>query len=282
MAHHPLHLLHEGELIVQKRRNTPRDLTQQLPGYIQTNMPSQHAEFYSELPYLPLTTLDNQGRPWVSLLITHSKEDAEIGINVLARSQLDVRAETNPYDPLVRALMQVSKGSENEDMLFAGVGVDFSNRRRNKLSGKINSADLTVTGKVNLTLSSDQHLGNCPKYITVRSLEHHRRQAKVLFDQFDGSDGELPEFCKTLIDQASTAFLATKHTQGNDDSAEVDQRDMGLNHRGGAPGFIRVYEETDGNKVSTYLIIPDHSGNRFYQSLGNIQTNTSHLLNWPF
>ena len=48
---------------------------------------------------------------------------------------------------------------------------------------------------------------------------------------------------------------------------------MGVNHRGGAPGFVRVYEENDGDAVTTYLVLPDHSGNRFYQSLGNIETD---------
>jgi len=61
---------------------------------------------------------------------------------------------------------------------------------------------------------------------------------------------------------------------------------MGLNHRGGGPGFVRVYEENkqtgderahdevlSESPTTTYVVLPDHSGNRFYQSLGNVQSD---------
>ncbi|CAF4019203.1 unnamed protein product, partial [Rotaria sp. Silwood1] len=42
-----------------------------------------------------------------------------------------------------------------------------------------------------------------------------------------------------------------------------------LNHRGGLPRFVRIYEENG----HTYIIIRDYPGNRFYQSLGNSETD---------
>jgi len=82
-----------------------------------------------------------------------------------------------------------------------------------------------------------------------------------------------------VINRASTAFLATKHI--DKDNAAGSQTDMGVNHRGGARGFTRLYEEKDGNSITTYLVLPDHSGNRFYQSLGNIETDPQVGLVFP-
>lgn len=45
---------------------------------------------------------------------------------------------------------------------------------------------------------------------------------------------------------------------------------MGTNHRGGPPGFVRV-EKNDGS--GTVLVYPELSGNRLYQTLGNLYTN---------
>lgn len=44
---------------------------------------------------------------------------------------------------------------------------------------------------------------------------------------------------------------------------------MDCNHRGGPPGFVRVLSNTDG-EVS--IVYPEYSGNRLYQTLGNLRT----------
>ncbi|WP_299507893.1 pyridoxamine 5'-phosphate oxidase family protein [uncultured Roseobacter sp.] len=273
-----IHKSHKGELLLQERLNTPREIVEGLPQFIDRDMPQQHADFFAGLSYLPLATLDNRGRPWISLLVTTSDDDPSIGIKVLGNNTTDVIAQTSPYDPFARALQQ-EPASPEEQRLFAGVGVDFSNRRRNKLAGAIGAASVEETGKVRLRLHSNQHLGNCPKYITVRTLVHAQRTAELSYDSFDVSTSALPAHAKAVVDRASTVFLATKHSA--EDSASGIQTDMGVNHRGGAPGFTRIYEEEDGDDVATYLVLPDHSGNRFYQTLGNIETDPQVGLVFP-
>ncbi|MDP5253303.1 MULTISPECIES: hypothetical protein [unclassified Vibrio] len=280
MSMDKVHVLHSGELALQKRRNTPREVTDKLPEFIDATMPQQHAQFYSELTYLPLTTLDANGRPWVSLLMTQAPSDPSIGITVTSPNQLSVVAEVNKNDPFVRALKQQQADLAQGGGVFAGVGIDFSNRRRNKIAGTIRSVGLYSASKIALELSSDQHLGNCPKYITSRTLEYSKRDDHLLFDHFDSLDMALPDLSKKLIDGASTVFLATKHTLGKQ-AVKGESHDMGLNHRGGAPGFVRLYEEHQENKISSYLVIPDHSGNRFFQSLGNIETDKQVGLIFP-
>lgn len=273
-----IHKSHKGELLLQERRNTPRELSDAIPQYIDSDMPQQHADFFADLSYLPLATLDDRGRPWVSILVTTSGDDLSVGIKVIGGNRTDIVAETTPYDPFARALQQ-EPTSADEGRLFAGVGIDFSNRRRNKIAGSISEASVEETGKVRLRLLSNQHLGNCPKYITLRALAHEQRTAELSYDSFDSSTSVLPADAKAVVDRASTVFLATKHTAKV--NASGIKTDMGVNHRGGAPGFTRVYEENDGDQVTTYLILPDHSGNRFYQSLGNIETDPQVGLVFP-
>ncbi len=273
-----IHKSHRGELMLQERRQTPKELSDAIPHYIDGDMPQQHADFFTGLPYLPLATLDRLGRPWVSLLVTQSNSDPSLGIQFAGQNTTHVVAETNPNDPFLRALNQ-DPASDLEPRLFAGVGVDFTNRRRNKIAGSISAADVDCGGKIRLQLLSDQHLGNCPKYVTVRTLEYEKRRAEVVHDNFDIGSSALPDEAKSVVARASTVFLATRHT--SDETASGVQTDMGVNHRGGAPGFTRLYEETDGAQVTTYLILPDHSGNRFYQSLGNIETDPQVGLVFP-
>jgi ferredoxin-NADP reductase len=273
-----LHKSHRGEFLLQERRNTPKELMDGIPHYIASDMPQQHADFFAGLSYLPLATLDQKGRPWVSFLVTASDDDPTLGIKQCGRNTTDVLAETNPFDPFAQALQQAPAAGDAR-RLFAGVGIDFSNRRRNKIAGSIGEASIEGTGKVHLRLLSDQHLGNCPKYITVRSLAHIKRRAELSFNGFERITSALPADAKTVVERASTVFLATKHiAQG--DAAGI-QTDMGVNHRGGAPGFTRIYEESDGEQIATYLALPDHSGNRFYQSLGNIETDPQVGLVFP-
>ena len=290
MATDRSHKSHKGEISIQKKRHTPDELASQISNYIAPDMPQQHAEFFANLPYLPIGTTDTQGRPWASLLVTPST-----GMHVLPQNEMRVSAHISPGDPFLRAVTQTHSTTPEYQLLFAGVGVDFANRRRNKIAGNIVQADTDTSGKLHLRLKSNQHLGNCPKYITVRTLVPHTRKPQMVFDHFDYLDKPLSQECKDVINQASTLFLATKHQP--EENAAIDDADMGFNHRGGAPGFVRVYEEPQnpGDKpphsnseansadtpITTYLVLPDYSGNRFYQSLGNIQSDEQVGLAFP-
>ena len=53
---------------------------------------------------------------------------------------------------------------------------------------------------------------------------------------------------------------------------------MGTNDRGGAPGFVRVLRN---DASETTLVFPEFSGNRLYQTLGNLKTNPLTGLVFP-
>lgn len=61
-------------------------------------------------------------------------------------------------------------------------------------------------------------------------------------------------------------------------SSSYNESNMGTNHRGGLPGFVRV-AKNDGS--GTVLVYPELSGNRLYQTLGNLYTTPRAGLIFP-
>ena len=241
------HRQHEGELRVQARRQAPPELSAFIHGAIHDEMSRKHVEYYRQLRYLPMGVSGSDGKLWATVLC-NPETSAEGG------ELLKVAARVNPEDPFVRAVCAPSDGARH----FAGVAIDFTNRSRIKVAGSVESA--TLEGHtLSLTLRANEHMGNCPKYITVRELRPTRRSPRT-----EPLHATLSSEAKALLRHASTIFVATRHS--DDDPRESD---MGFNHRGGPRGFLRVLEDDQG----AHLVLPDYSGNRFYQSLGNVETD---------
>ncbi|KAJ3241589.1 hypothetical protein HDU81_000128 [Chytriomyces hyalinus] len=253
------HNLHEGELIVQARRQVPKEVSQLLQKLVSDDMPDQHASFFANLPYVAVSAIDGEGRPWTTLLVADPSAGTPI-IRISLPATLEARSSLPRDDPFARC-MQVK---ENGNKLFAMLGIDFTNRKRNRAAGVVTEFKGTAEAFC-MTLVTTENLGHCPKYITVRDLEYCRRKPETLVNAWHDAKGARVKRCLDTIAQASSIFLATKHVD-----KKVERSDMGLNHRGGAPGFVRVYADEAGQ---WYLVIPDYSGNQFYQSLGNIQTD---------
>ncbi|KAJ3041969.1 hypothetical protein HK097_002147 [Rhizophlyctis rosea] len=219
-------------------------------------MPEQHSTFFSNLQYFALATTDSYGRPWATIV---TGQPGQV-VQALSKNTLAISTALPPGDPVGQCF------ETRKAILWAGLGVDFTNRRRNKVAGIVKYARANEGGKgeLELRLETNESLGNCPKYITIRDLTNIQRTPQLITSQLNSSNILLTPDQKALINQASTVFLATRHF--TDDTTISD---MGLNHRGGSPGFVRTYNDS----TSTYIILPDFSGNRFYQSLGNIQTD---------
>jgi ferredoxin-NADP reductase len=243
--HRKTHRQHAGELRVQARRQAPPQLSAMIGGVIRDEMSRQHVDYYGRLHYLPIGVTDASGRPWATVLCNPE-------IVALTSELLQVTAKVNPRDPFVQA---VSGSSASQ---FAGVAIDFTSRSRIKIAGVVDAATLDGT-TLTLALRANEHMGNCPKYITVRELQPTERTP-----QTTALGSKLTPLARDVVQQASTIFIATRHL--DDDPRESD---MGFNHRGGPKGFLRYFEDEHG----AHLVLPDYSGNRFYQSLGNVETD---------
>jgi hypothetical protein len=131
---------HKGERAIQEKVGFREDVSQSWTK-IEGEMPEQHRTFHStRLPFIPVTTLDSMGRPWSSIL---AGPDGEIGwVSSETYDQLSMRAEVWDGDPL-KANVDYHAGtaSESQRMLIAGIGVEFSTRRRNKFAGSVKAIE---------------------------------------------------------------------------------------------------------------------------------------------
>lgn len=124
------------------------------------------------------------------------------------------------------------------------LAIEFDTRSRIRLNGTTTGSDPTV-------VVVDEVFGNCPKYIQ-RRVPVERLGAPEEPVQHVGP--ALDDRQRALVARADTFFIATLHHERGADAS----------HRGGNPGFVRV--ASDGRS----LRFPDYTGNRMFQTLGNL------------
>ncbi|KAI5476115.1 hypothetical protein MNV49_000385 [Pseudohyphozyma bogoriensis] len=251
---------HPGEAKLQRALGFFEDVRDNYEN-IRTYLPQQHRIFHTHnITFLPLVLRDERGRVWASFLC--GEQGTPGFIDSPDEHTLDVRARSWQGDPAMRLL---KGGTEEEDrFLVAGVGVETTTRRRNKLAGHV--AGVSWEGvDLNLEITIDEAMGNCPKYIQIRKLLPSRSTPTIAAENLSLSPTDvLPQFLIDFIHNRDTLYLATAY----DAPANVSDKfpsHLGMNHRGGKPGFVRVR----GDKKT--LVLPDYSGNRLMSSLGNIE-----------
>ena len=144
---------HAGEQAVQERvgvRNRMRNIGQRV---IRTFMPEQHQQFYAQLPFVLVGSVDPAARPWASVLV------GEPGF-MQARDEhtLDIHARPVPGDPLADGIRPGAP--------LGFLGIELDTRRRNRMNGHVASAHA-----LGFTVHVDQTVGNCPQYIQGREFE---------------------------------------------------------------------------------------------------------------
>ncbi|KZL76278.1 oxidoreductase FAD-binding domain-containing protein [Colletotrichum tofieldiae] len=251
---------HPGELALHDLLKVPRHSNPTAAG-----LPPSYGARIAASPLLALGTLDGQGRPWTTLWGGEAGAVARpIAEDVLgARSRVDVID-----DPVLSALWGVGdegKGVKDGEVvqpglegdggkLVAGLGIDLITRDRVKFAGRM-VAGAVNGGEVQIAVKVEESLGNCPKYlnkkdVTARDSIEKGRVEKGL---------PLGEGALEVVRRADMVFL----TSGYEGS-------MDTNHRGGSRGFVRVARNDAGG---VDIIYPEFSGNRLYQTLGNLKAN---------
>ena len=197
-------------------------------------MPDQHREFFALLPYLFVATTDADGWPLATML-------TGVPGFVHAPDPSTLRIDTLPaaQDP---AADRFAAGQE-----IGILGLDLATRRRNRANGQIAVRDTT-----GFTLAVRQSFGNCAKYI--------QRRAVAPSPPAPGGVETLARLdpaARALMGAADTLFVASRSRPELGDAGGVD-----ISHRGGRPGFVR----SDGDT----LVVPDFTGNRYFNTLGNL------------
>ncbi|WP_336235494.1 pyridoxamine 5'-phosphate oxidase family protein [Achromobacter dolens] len=231
---------HAGELRLQAHIGMAERMAQVGAKVIRPYMPDQHRAFFAQLPFLVAGAVDGQGDPWAGVL------EGEPGFAVSPDPQtLQVAALPDADDPLRAGL--------GPDQPVGLLGIELHTRRRNRMNGRITAWD----GR-RFAVTVAESFGNCPQYIQARDF-HFSRSPALRFPGAARERAGLAEADRALIARADTLFVATYA-----DTDEAGRR-IDVSHRGGMPGFVRVDGDT--------LTIPDFSGNRFFNTLGNMVLN---------
>jgi uncharacterized protein len=235
----PLSPWHEGERLVQERVGTAERMARVGGRAIRDVMPDQHRDFFAQLPFVVIGSVDREGLPWASLLagtpgFVHSPDPR----------RLVIAAQPPPGDPLHGALRPGAK--------LGILGIELPTRRRNRMNGRV-----VAIGETGFTIAVEQSFGNCPQYIQRRDY-----QPAPPRDMRVESFTTLDDAARDLIAAADTCFVAS-FARGGDASARYG---VDVSHRGGRPGFIGI----DGDGA---LVIPDYAGNGFFNTLGNLVVN---------
>lgn len=224
---------HVGEQWVQTRAGV-RDKAEQIGSrVIRSSMPDQHREFFAQLPALLVAAVDSEGQPHASVLCGEAGfawSPHPALLCVGAKPQID-----DPIAPLLQPRAAVGL-----------LGLEWPTRRRNRMNGRIVESD-----EQGFSVAVAQSFGNCPKYIQARDWQATPRLPGLMLE----GDG-LDEQWLALMRRADTLFIASQ-------SSDSQGGGVDISHRGGPVGFIEVGR--DGR-----LWLPDYSGNRLFNTLGNL------------
>ncbi|KAL4965667.1 uncharacterized protein BDV14DRAFT_199763 [Aspergillus stella-maris] len=272
---------HPGESTLHKKLNFSSAVETKWRS-IEPQLREQHRVFHtSNLPFIPMTAVDEFGRPWVGIAAGNSGEVGFVKGDKGDLRRLEIRGRGwrgDPWYEMLRGLPGDLKGNEEgsegiwneERVLTAGLGIEFSTRRRNKFAGRVRGVEIIEDdAEFVVGLEVNEAVGNCPKYINTRTLDPYPSTNPRLIHhvQHMQPGDRLPEEVTNMTTAADTIFIATLYKSTPATSSKFPSH-AGMNARSGLPGFIRV-NPRDGHTI----ILPDYSGNRFMSSLGNIEAS---------
>jgi predicted pyridoxine 5'-phosphate oxidase superfamily flavin-nucleotide-binding protein len=223
---------HAGEQAMHQRLGIAERMSEIGSRVIRDHMPDQHRQFYAQLPFVLVGSVDAALRPWASLLVGQPGF-----LSTPDEHHLAAAAQPMPGDPLARNLVPGAP--------LGLLGIELPTRRRNRVNGLVSRVDAS-----GWLLDVEETTGNCPQYIQQRELTWRRDPADVQPRDVQPLTA-LDDEAQALIAGADTLFVAS-HAHGRSD----------VSHRGGRAGFVRV----DG---SGRLLVPDFSGNLFFMTPGN-------------
>jgi uncharacterized protein len=233
---------HAGELAIQARLGTQERMDRQGRRVIRDYLTTQHQEFFAQLSYVIVGTVDSSGHPWASVLV------GEPGfLSSPDEHTLQIAAKPLTGDPLSANL---ASGID-----IGLLGIELHTRRRNRLNGTV-----IATDTYGFTVQVAQSFGNCPQYIQARLFEQGDRDLST--PKTVHRITALGDVEQAMITEADTFFIATAYQ----DKLVGAASGVDVSHRGGNPGFVRIDD-------SQTLTVPDFSGNNYFNTFGNLELN---------
>ncbi|WP_312429769.1 pyridoxamine 5'-phosphate oxidase family protein [Achromobacter sp.] len=231
---------HEGEKFIQEKVGVAERMEVVGQRVVRDYMPDQHRDFYAQLPFIVLGSVDAEGHAWATFL-----EGRPGFMSSPTPTSLDIDARPDATDPAGRGMI--------EGASVGLLGIEMHTRRRNRMNGVLASGE-----ENGFRIDVDQSFGNCPRYIQLRDFTFVRdpgAPASAQVEELAAIDAQ----ARALIEKSDAFFVASY-------ADREDRRQVDVSHRGGKAGFVRVHQ--DGT-----LTIPDFNGNLFFATLGNILLN---------
>ncbi len=235
---------HRGEQEIQSRYGVREQIEGVGQRFIRDYLPDEHRQFYAQLPFLLVGSVDRAGRPWASVLVgrpgfMHSPDPQTL--------KIDARPIFG--DPLVENLVEGAQ--------LGMLGIEYQTRRRNRMTGEI-----TATSETGMAIHIRQAFGNCPQYIQARGYEFLPEIDSIGETRPRQTVTRLDGRVREIIAKADNFYIATHHSEDLDNASHGAD----VSHRGGKPGFVRLDD-------SHALTFPDFSGNYHFNTIGNIAVN---------
>lgn len=269
---------HPGEETLHRLLQVPYEDNPTAPG-----LPAAYGLWMSQSPLVALGTIGTDGRVWTTLL-GGAPGTATAAADSVLRVKFQTRLESRPAepgdrwtgtDPVLEGLLY-DEDTDGRGRLVSGLVIDLEHRGRVKIAGRMlggimverltkttpSEADEPVDVEVNVAV--DETLGNCPKYLNKRVITPYESSPRLITDSLPLSAEAI-----ALIGRSDTFLISSRH----------GDHSMDTNIRGGATGFVRVFSNSETEGVT--LVYPEYSGNRLYQTLGNITSDRAVGVTFP-
>ncbi|MGI8855855.1 MAG: pyridoxamine 5'-phosphate oxidase family protein [Thermomicrobiales bacterium] len=226
---------HAGEIAVQRQAGE-REMAERVGQIFQPTIKYAMRIFLHQQRIAVLGSIDARGAVWASVLT------GEPGfLRTLDDETVQIDALPAAGDPLIENI-----GAHPE---VGMVVIDLATRQRGRLNGVA-----TVLPDGGLLLATRQVYTNCQQYIQQRDLPAESSETQATQTVMESAT--LTAGQRAWIAGADTFFIASAHSESGADAS----------HRGGAPGFVRILDDSA-------LVWPDYSGNKMFNTLGNITVN---------
>ena len=172
---------HEGETYIQQKVGVAERMAAVGQRVIRDFMPDQHRDFYAQLPFIVLGSVDGRGDAWATFL-----EGRPGFMSSPSTTILNIAARRDASDP-------ASEGMADGQPIGL-LGMEMHTRRRNRMNGFVS------THPTGFSVDVDQSFGNCPRYIQLRDFEFVRDPGRR-FLPARVEDLPAPRWCCTRHDR---------------------------------------------------------------------------------
>ncbi|MCJ8344543.1 pyridoxamine 5'-phosphate oxidase family protein [bacterium] len=226
-------VFHDGELELQKLTNESQ-IAMRNGRVIKTEIITGAISFINQLTYVFVSSLDEQGNIWVSMLL------GEKGFLHAGKSEIIINQEK-----VLSSFGDVFWKNVRQNRRMASICIELASRRRIRVNGSFNFEMST--------LEVEEAYPNCPKYIQRRIFQiGNKLETKEVVEHKALSDRH-----NQMIKSSDTCFVGS-----GSDALGLD-----VSHRGGKAGFIDIIDKHT-------IQIPDYRGNSMYNTLGNFYSDS--------